>query len=153
MTIRTACASAALILGLATQSLARPITVDVPVEVVPSRSIAIQWVKVQTDTGRTVVSGIIGHKGLRRMGGGDLHVAAFSHGVQLACRSAVWRRYGPVKRAAWRFATSLPVNTSEIDAIRITHVERGSEEPSAVAQPGSPCEPFQADGLDRSKKP
>lgn len=128
-----AIAPAALI--AATPADARPVRVDVPVEIDPNSSVYVLWVKVQADGERTLVSGYVRQKRWFARRRGDLHITFLRGGQQVACQETEWEKNRYHSHGQWRFTTSSDVATATVDAIRIAHVihDRASDRaPSQV---------------------
>lgn len=111
---------------------ARPIRVDVPVQIQPNSWVYIQWVTVKAEGGRTIVSGSVRNKKWFANRRGDLHVAFVKNGQQIACQESNWRRYRFHSRGQWRFSASMDVPVANIDSIQISHAihDQGSDYPS-----------------------
>lgn len=122
---------------------ARPVRVDVPVEIDPNSSIYVLWVKVQADGERTLVSGYVRQKRWFARHRGDLHIAFLRGGQQIACQEAEWKKYRFHSRGQWRFATSADIAAATVDTVRIAHVIH-DREGDRTASPLNACLPLAA---------
>lgn len=115
-------AVAPAVLVAASPAVARPLRVDVPVQIEPNAWVYVQWVTVKSETGRTIVSGYVRNKKWFASSRGDLHVALVKNGQQVACQETLWKRYRWPSRGQWRFSATVDVDAPEIDSVRISHV-------------------------------
>ncbi|MBV1692585.1 hypothetical protein KRR38_34380 [Novosphingobium sp. G106] len=111
---------------------ARPIRVDIPVQIQPNSWVYIQWVTVKADGGRTIVAGSVSNKKWFANRRGDLHVTFVKDGQQVACQESNWRRYRFHSRGQWHFSASIDVPVANIDSVSIAHVihDQGSNHTS-----------------------
>lgn len=101
---------------------ARPVRVDVPVEIDPNSSVYILWVKVQADGEHTLVSGYVRQKRWFARRKGDLHILFLRDGQQIACKETQWAKNRYHSHGRWRFTTSADVGVASFDTVRISHV-------------------------------
>lgn len=122
-------AFAPAVLVAVSPAAARPTRVDIPVQIEPNAWVYVQWVTVKAEAGRTIVSGYVRNKKWFAKKTGDLHVAFFKNGQQVACHETSWGRYRFHSRGQWRFATTAEIPAVDIDSVGISHVvhDRGNE--------------------------
>lgn len=115
------------ILIVAAPADARSSRINIPVQIDPNSSVHVLWVKVQAGEGRTIVSGYIRRKQWFARTTGNLHIALLKNWQQVACRESTWRKYRFHSRGQWRFTSTLDVDASNIDAVRISYVAHDRE--------------------------
>lgn len=127
-------AHAAAAISITGGAEARTKTLDIPVDVIPNRSVYVLWPSVRDDSDRTVVKGYVRMKRWFARAKGDLDVALFKDGRVVACQETVWRKYRFHTRGQWQFVAVFGVAPSGIDSVRISyHSHDGPTVPSSCA--------------------
>lgn len=129
-----AVAHAAAMVSITGSVAARTRTLDIPVEVIPNRSVYVLWPSVRNDNERTVVKGYVRMKRWFARTRGDLHIVLLKDGREVACQETAWRKYRFHTRGQWRFIAAFDAAPSKIDSVRISYEPHdGSTVPSSCS--------------------